>query len=551
MAHKAPRWSQDIGYQTKIKPHNPNVSKGSHGLSGAKAEGKLSFSREATRKIARKDGADGIPASEAVDQSQWSEHEQEIAVEAEDMRRGLSAWFSESAATVRDYIQDCTPTKIDAGILCESIKAEDGLEVRAIDENDEKERAVEVEATAQELKAFKEKHRKEIGKRTTDIKVNIEQTIAILLFVMILEGCFNALLFKDAQSSGLMGGMLVAFGISAVNVTAGVLAGFLGLRYLNHPSIGFKIMGGVVATLLILFGLFLNFFVAHFRDAVEIALHERIEEGSLANFSMFDIPPGDVIVGMFPNIVGLENMVAYGLLFIGLAIFGIAVYEGYDKITDRYPGYGRVWRKERQALEKRQEEREYRRDELADYYTACRTWFDQQMNRHTEAKREVSKSINWLELRREEAQGLAGKIGDEERTQLTAYRQAHRRERNNFRSELGDQARCPVYFDDILTSSLPDFDYSRERQQADAASQTIEANITALMSARKWLDEYIQYKQDDIKSKEQKADTEAHQQATADNVRGSMPTGNVQQPARAQAAAQQAQARPKQKAQTV
>ena len=46
------------------------------------------------------------------------------------------------------------------------------------------------------------------------------------LFLALLQVFFNALLFKDAQSSGLMGGMMVAFGISAVNVLLGVIAGF-------------------------------------------------------------------------------------------------------------------------------------------------------------------------------------------------------------------------------------------------------------------------------------------------------------------------------------
>ena len=80
---------------------------------------------------------------------------------------------------------------------------------------------------------------------------------------MILEGGFNALLFKDAQANGLMGGLMIAFGVSAVNVVFGVIAGFFGLRYLNHPALPAKIMGGAIAMIFILAGIFLNFFVAH------------------------------------------------------------------------------------------------------------------------------------------------------------------------------------------------------------------------------------------------------------------------------------------------
>ena len=502
MSRKAPDWGRDIGYQSKIKTHNPNITLGQHGLSGAKAEGAISFNREMTRRVARQDAKDGIPVSEASTADQWSEREQQIATEAEDIRRGLKAWFAASATSVRNFIHDCTPADIDPDILNQSIKSEEN-EIRSFEPDDLHEAKQEYEQTVVELSDFKNRNKSAIGTRTPDIKTNIEQTIAILLFVMILEGGFNALLFKDAQSNGLLGGMLVAFGVSAVNVGAGVSAGFFGFRYLNHPSITAKVMGGVVAALFVGFGLFLNLFVAHFRDAVEHALNSR---DSLAGFTMFDIAPAEVMTGMFPNVFGLENMVAYGLLFIGLTIFAIAVYEGYDKISDRYPGYGRVWRKERQAYEKKQEVRVSSREELADFYTACRSWFDSQMNRHAEAKREILKSVSWLEQRREQAMGLAAKVGDEERSLKVAYRQAHRRERNNHREALGPQAACPAYFDEIVTPNVPDFELTREREQADEAIKAIDHNIKALTISRKWLDHNIHAVQNELKSVEQRVD---------------------------------------------
>ena len=497
MAGKTPSWGREIGYQNKIKTHNPNISLSAHGLTGAKAEGKLSFSRDKTKKIAKEDARDGIPVSTSSTEDQWSEREQQIAAEAEDMRRGLTSWFAASGAAVRNFIHDCTPAAIDARILVESIKTEE-REIRPYEEDDETDAADAHNDTVVELAAFREQHGDQIGKRTPDIKKSIEQAIAILLFVMIIEGGFNALLFKDAQANGLLGGLLVAFGVSAVNVGAGVVAGFFGLRYLNHPQLPFKILGGAVASFFILFGLFLNLFVAHFRDAVELALIDRMESGSLAGFSMFEISPSATIAGMFPNVFDLHSMIAYGLLFMGLAIFAIAVFEGYDKISDRYPGYGRVWRKERQAYEKRQEVRLSIREELAEFYTASRVWFDQQVNRHSEAKREIEKAINWLDVRREEAQGLASKVGDQERVLKISYRQAHRRERMNYREELGENAECPLYFDEIVTPNAPAFAPNIEREEANKALQVIDHNIKVLTESRVWLDKHIQEQQEKL-----------------------------------------------------
>ena len=503
MPKETVRWGMDIGLAQKIKPLDPRTNLSDHGLKGDLQEGELGFSRRHTRAIARKDARDGIPTSEAMTQDQWSEREQEVAEKAEKVRRGLGTWLSATSTKVRNFIQDCTPGNIYPDQLREAIKAEEN-EFRHYEIDDADDAREHHDATVIELENFRERHGDAIGKRTPDIKKNVEQAIAILLFVMILEGCFNALLFKDAQSSGLLGGMMIAFGVSAVNVLFGVVAGFLGLRYLNHPDMPMKVIGGIVASVCVTMGIFVNFFVAHFRDAVEIALHDAIAAGSLAGFSMFEIAPSQVIGSMFPNIFGLDSLIAVGLLLIGLTVFAIAVYEGYDRISDKYPGYGRVWRKERQAYEKRQQVRNGVRDDLSDYFTNCRFWFETQLSRHIAAKREIEKAMNILDERRDIAVAIASNAGEQERSLKVAYRQAHRRERNNHREKLGEQAAVPAYFDEIVTPQLPPFDFSKEREQANGALTAIEQNIKALNITREWLETHIQQVQKGLSSIDKK-----------------------------------------------
>jgi len=507
MMKRQVRWGADIGYETKIKSLETKDNLAGHGLKGSLAEGELGFSRSHTRRIAKKDAMDGIPVSEAVTKDQWSEREQEVAEKAEQVRRGLGTWMSATSAAVRNFIQDCTPADIQPDALREAIKAEEN-EFRHFEADDATDAHQHHEATIIELESFKQKHGQAIGNRTPDIKKSIEQAVAILLFVMLIEGCFNALLFKDAQSSGLLGGMMVAFGVSAVNVLIGVTAGFFGLRYLNHPDKPMKVLGGIIAGATILAGIFLNFFVAHFRDAVEIALHAATDAGTLHTFSMFDVAPGAVISSMFPNIFGLDNLVAIGLFFIGITVFCVAIYEGYDRISDRYPGYGRVWRKERQAYEKRQAVRNGVRDDLSDYFTQCRAWFETQQSRHVAAKREIEKAMNVLETRRDVAVAIAARAGDQERSLKVAYRQAHRRSRNAVRDTLGEQANVPAYFDEIVTPVMPPFDYTKDRDQANAAITTIENNIKALNITRQWLEQHIQQVQKGLSSIEKKVGEE-------------------------------------------
>lgn len=503
MSKKAVRWGADVGCQNKVKPLEIHNDLSDHGLKGKRAQGYLGLNRHLTKTSAKKDARDGLPMSEATTPDQWSECEQQIAERAEDVRRGLSTWLTTTAAAVRNYISDYTPIDIYPDQLREAIKSEEN-EYRHYELDDANDAKETHSAAIIELQQFRARHGDRIGDRTPDIKKNVEQALAILIFIMLLEGAFNALLFKDAQANGMLGGLMIAFGVSAVNVLCGVIAGFFGLRYLNHPALPAKIMGGTIAMIFVLAGIFINFFVAHFRDAVEVGLLEAAASGTLGTFSMFSVMPGDVIMSMFPNIFAMESFLALGLLFMGLSVFGLAVYEGYDKISDRYPGYGRVWRKERRAYERRQEVRNGVRDDLSEYFSNCRLWFETQLSRHVNAKREIEKAMNLLETRRDYSVSIAARAADQERSLKVAYRQAHRRARNANRDRLGDQASCPLYFEEIVTPQLPPFDFSKERDQANAAIKAIDQNIKALNQTREWLEQHIQQVQKGLSSIEKK-----------------------------------------------
>ncbi len=503
MTKRTVRWGTDVGCQKQVKPLDVQNELSDHGLKGARAKGKIGLSRSLTRRDAKRDASDGLPVSEALTQDQWSEREQQVAERAEEVRRGLGTWLSTTAAAVRNYIHDYTPVDAYPDQLREAIKSEEN-EHRHYELDDTSDAKESHSAAIVELQTFRARHGDQIGDRTPDIKKNVEQAIAILLFIVLLEGAFNALLFKDAQASGLLGGLLIAFGVSAINVLVGVTTGFFGLRYLNHPAIWAKALGGLVAAAGIASGIFLSFFIAHFRDAVELGIVSATAAGTLAEFSMFDIAPGAVITSMFPNPFGFHSFVALALLVLGLTVFALAVYEGYDRISDRYPGYGRVWRKERQAYERRQQVREGLRDDLSEYFSACRFWFETQLSRHVAAKREIEKAMNLLETRRDLAIAIASRAADQERSLKVAYRQAHRRQRNALRDKLGEQAAVPAYFDEILTPQLPPFDFSKERAQANAAIKIIDQNIVALNLTREWLETHIQQVQQGLSSIEKK-----------------------------------------------
>ena len=73
MNKKTVRWGTDIGCPKQIKPLDVRNELSAHGLKGKRAKGELGLSRGITRKEARRDAEDAIPASEAMTQDQWSE----------------------------------------------------------------------------------------------------------------------------------------------------------------------------------------------------------------------------------------------------------------------------------------------------------------------------------------------------------------------------------------------------------------------------------------------------------------------------------------------
>ncbi|MEL6782095.1 MAG: hypothetical protein AAFO51_06930, partial [Pseudomonadota bacterium] len=83
------RWGQDVGYTDRIKPLTPKTALAAHGVTGDAQSGDLGFSRAMTKREAKRDAADGIPPSDAADETQWSEREQLISEKAEDVRRGV------------------------------------------------------------------------------------------------------------------------------------------------------------------------------------------------------------------------------------------------------------------------------------------------------------------------------------------------------------------------------------------------------------------------------------------------------------------------------
>lgn len=110
----------------------------------------------------------------------------------------------------------------------------------------------------EELHAFKSAHELR--------RAAVYPQSGLLLCAAVFEALFSAALFAEDDARGLLGGAITAVGLSGANVTLGFLAGFLGLRYLQHCRMPAKTMGALAFAALAALALMLNLFAADWRD---------------------------------------------------------------------------------------------------------------------------------------------------------------------------------------------------------------------------------------------------------------------------------------------
>jgi hypothetical protein len=152
--------------------------------------------------------------------------------------------------------------------------------------------------------------------------------VGLLFCAALFEALFSAALFAEDDSRGLLGGAITAVGLSAANVTLGFLAGFLGLRYLQHTRWWIKAMGGAGFALLTLLALMLNLFAANWRDRMA-AIANPPELSSDASFQLW-------------SLLQLQTPQAIILLMLGAGVWVFATLKGYSGVEDPYPDFGKM-----------------------------------------------------------------------------------------------------------------------------------------------------------------------------------------------------------------
>ncbi len=174
---------------------------------------------------------------------------------------------------------------------------------------------------------------------------------ATLLGLLVLESLANAFLLRRVSEQGWLGGVVLAALISLVNIGLGVAAGAVGWRLIGHRFLTPKIIGWVLAITVHVVALFWNLFVAHFREVVEA---NAIAAQAAGGFDYTGVAANTLAHIQTEGFFGLQTLLSWGLLFIGLGVHLYSAKEGWDDMADRYWDYKPVeqaWREAREDYE--------------------------------------------------------------------------------------------------------------------------------------------------------------------------------------------------------
>ncbi|MEM5330368.1 hypothetical protein VSR34_27730 [Paraburkholderia sp. JHI2823] len=154
-----------------------------------------------------------------------------------------------------------------------------------------------------------------------------------LVPVILAETIGNAVFYENAQ--GLLGGAIVAFAVSFVNLAIAFVLG-IAFRYKNLSVPGWKAAGWGALVLAIVVAIYFNAIFSAYRSEYQLLVDPSdFAEGGAA-FKRAMSVAGYVFIGHLPS----SDFMSFILFFIGLVLSLIAFYKGYTS-DDRYPGYSK------------------------------------------------------------------------------------------------------------------------------------------------------------------------------------------------------------------
>ncbi len=386
------------GGQTKAAPLQRRAAKPPPGLSTAALEKKLSL-----RRRAREDAARNLPRQ---DDENLSSAEQSVleAVAAE--RARLDQQRIEAKADAERRLRTLAPAPQDfSGPVLDARLALKQAAGRLA--HDWADHAREAATAREELRAFKHNHDL---RRSAVYPASGLMQAGLLLCAALFEALFSAALFAEDDARGLLGGAITAIGLSGANVTLGFLAGFLGLRYLQHRRLPIKAAGALGFAALTVLALMLNLFAADWRDSMAELAGRQLDLGADASFHLWEL-------------LQLQSPQAIILLMLGAGVWAFAAMKGYSGFDDPYPDYGKMDRAARDASEMLSDLRAENRLELEAPIDVAKTALAARLEKMQAEFEAMSKAFDAAAIKMEALDAAARALDEAAAAAVLLYRQ--------------------------------------------------------------------------------------------------------------------------------
>jgi hypothetical protein len=197
-----------------------------------------------------------------------------------------------------------------------------------------------------ELAAFRARHRLSRSARNPSQRWT---TVGLLVVMIAIESVLNGLFFAKGSERGLIGGVGTAFGISFVNVLACFFLGLGPARFINWRGWFVRILSAAVAIAGLGGVLFMHLFAGHLRDATAASSEAQA----------YGIAAAQILTEPWR----LADITSWYLFGIGILFGLLSFWKGYSH-DDPYPRYGELYRRERRASDRYNDEHDAFFEEL-------------------------------------------------------------------------------------------------------------------------------------------------------------------------------------------
>jgi len=327
-------------------------------------DGELLAHQSALRDKAHREGQKHRPASDAMHEDQ---HEAELRSDAERHLNSQQALFRAQVVDAHKVASEAEQKAVELDNTVRQLLADDSL-ASTVDAELAAERASLVKLTESRLRVEAELKFFRVSNDIQD-EPNYPESrwlhVGLLLAMVLMEVIVNAFFYEN--SAGLLGGVVVAFGIAVLNIGVALMAG-LGFRYKNLKAPLYKWGGWGCLALFVLCALLFNALFAAFRSQYQLVL-DPSDVVQMKDAFKHAWPEAMLIFRGAPQFQDLSSFILFGL---GMVLSVLAFYKGYT-LDDRYPGYGGKDRRHKQALEAEHAEQDRVRRKLKELLHKRRT----------------------------------------------------------------------------------------------------------------------------------------------------------------------------------